>query len=353
MEIIEYSYDIDNISYSLDKYFDENTVFFDIECTGLSPRKAFIYLIGYAVRLGNKITITQLLANNEAEEPEVLEEFERVICKYDNLLGFNSTRFDEAFIVERCRKYKFNTTIKSKHHVDMYLTTTKAKCLLNLPNYKQKTIEEFLGLHRDDKYNGGELIPVYQHYSLMGDQESKDLILLHNFEDIKGMIYISDIMAYTDLLTSDLRYINHESDENKLRFEVETSINLPNSINKIREYGMYIIKGNRIYVTLNLFKGSLFTFLPDYRNYYYLINEDIIVPKSIGESIDKSCRRPAQRRDCKVAAEGTFLRLPQGIDVGPFIRTFREAYESKESFVAEPDIKEDLLIKITRYMLKH
>ena len=352
MENIEYSYDIDNISYSLDKYFDENTVFFDIECTGLSPRKSFIYLIGYAVRLGNKITITQLLANNEAEELEVLEEFERVICKYDNLLGFNSTRFDEAFIVERCRKYKFNTTIKSKHHIDMYLTTTKAKCLLDLPNYKQKTIEEFLGLHRDDKYNGGELIPVYQHYSLMGDKESKDLILLHNFEDIKGMIYISDIMAYTDLLTSDLRYVNHESDGNKLRFEIQTSINLPNSINKLREYGMYIIKENRIYVTLNLFNGSLFTFLPDHKNYYYLINEDIIVPKSIGESIDKNCRRPAQKRDCKVSAEGTFLSLPHGIDVGN-TRTFRESYESKESYISVEDIREDILLKITRYMLKH
>ena len=29
-----------------------------------------------------------------------------VMSKYDTLLGFNSTRFDESFIIERCRKYK-------------------------------------------------------------------------------------------------------------------------------------------------------------------------------------------------------------------------------------------------------
>ena len=353
MEIINYDYEIDNLSYSLEKYFDENTLFFDIECTGLSPRKSFIYLIGYAVRLGNKITITQLLANNEAEEIEILEEFERILGKYDNLLGFNSTRFDEAYIVERCRKYKLNTTIKSKRHTDMYLTTTKAKCLLDLPNYRQKTIEEFLGLHRDDKYNGGELIPVYQHYSLTGDEEAKKLILLHNYEDIKGMIFISDILCYADLTGSDLRYVRHEADKEKLRFVVEFDFSIPSSINKIREYGMYIIKENRIYVTLNLFKGSLFTFLPDHKNYYYLINEDIIVPKSIGESIDKNCRRPAQRRDCKVAAEGNFLRLPDRLDIGTSIRTFRPSYESKESYISVEDIKEDILIKITRFMLKH
>lgn len=352
MEVISSTYEIDNISYSLDKYFDENTVFFDIECTGLSPRKSFIYLIGYAVRLGNKITITQLLAEDESSEIEIIKEFENVITNYERLLGFNSTRFDESFILERCRKYKFNTTIKSKKHIDMYLTTTKAKCLLDLKNYKQKTIEEFLGLHREDKYNGGELIPVYEHYALTKDEESKQLVLLHNYEDIKGMIFISDILCYIDLLTSDLRYVNHEIDDEKLRFEIETDITLPSQINKIREYGMYIIKENRIYVTLNLLKGSLYTFLPDFKNYYYLIDEDIIIPKSLGESIDKSSRRPATRRDCKISAQGTYVALPKGIDAGN-TRIFKETYDSKESYVSSQDITPGILEKIAKYMLKH
>ena len=139
MEIITNNYELDDISYALDKYFDEKTLFFDIECTGLSPRKSFIYMIGFATRNNKQITITQILANDESEEIELLNYFEEIIRKYDNLLGFNSTRFDESFIVERCRKYNLKTCIKSKKHTDMYLTTTKAKCLLDLPNYKQKT----------------------------------------------------------------------------------------------------------------------------------------------------------------------------------------------------------------------
>jgi len=352
MEIINNSYQLDCTKSIHAKYFDNNTLFFDIECTGLSPRKSFIYMIGYATRVDDTVTITQLLAANESEELELLEKFEEVISSYDKLLGFNSTRFDESFIVERCRKYHFNTSIKSKKHTDMYLMTTKARCLLDLPNYKQKTIEEFLGLNRDDKYNGGELIPVYQHYSLMGDEASKELILLHNFEDVKGMIFIIDILSYPELLTSDLRYISHEIDDNKLRFEIETSIELPNQISKQREYGLYLIKNNRIYVTLNLFAGELFTFLPDYKNYYYLINEDIIIPRSIGESMDKDSRRPAKRSDCKVKKEGLFLALPQNIDVGS-IRTFEPSYDSKETYVDVADISPTLLTKVCRYMLKH
>ncbi|MBE5909711.1 ribonuclease H-like domain-containing protein [Pseudobutyrivibrio sp.] len=352
MEKITNEYSIDNISYSLDKYFDENTIFFDIECTGLSPRKSFIYLIGYAVRLGNKIMITQLLANNESEELEIIQEFENTISNYDGLLGFNSTRFDESFIVERCRKYHFNTTIKSKRHVDMYLTSTKAKCLLNLPNYKQKTIEAFLGLNRDDQYNGGELIPVYQHYSLTGDKQSKDLILLHNYEDVKGMIYIADILSYSDLLTSNISFVSKEIAADKIRYELQTDISLPSSINKIREYGMYIIKNNRIYVTLNLFKGTLYTYLPDYKNYYYLIEEEMIIPKAIGESIDKNNRRPASKKDCKVPLEGTFLQLPEKVDVSNK-RIFKSDYASKDAFINIDDVEPEILVKILKYMLKH
>lgn len=352
MEVINNSYQIDNLGYSLEHYFDQDTIFFDIECTGLSPRKSFIYLIGYATRLGNTITVTQLLANNEAEEIEILNEFENVLSNYHKLLGFNSTRFDESFIVERCRKYHLNTSIKSKHHTDMYLMSTKAKCLLDLQNYKQKTIEEFLGLNREDKYNGGELIPVYQHYSLTGDLGSKELILLHNYEDVKGMIFIADILCYPDLLTSDIRYINHEIEDNKLRIELETDINLPKNINKQRDYGLYIIRGNRIYVTLNLYEGDLCTFLPDYKNYYYLITENTIIPRSLGESIDKNCRRPATRRDCMVSATGTYLPLPGQVNVGG-TRIFKEDYDSKQTYIALSDIREGILIKITRYMLKH
>ena len=352
MEIINNSYTLDKSNRIYDIYFDEDTLFFDIECTGLSPRKSFIYLIGYATRVGNTITITQLLAKNESEEIEIIEEFEKVMEGYSKLLGFNSTRFDESFIVERCRKYSFNTKIKSKHHIDMYLRSTKARCLLDLPNYKQKTIEEFLGLHRDDKYNGGELIPVYQHYSLTGDEESKNLILLHNYEDVKGMIFITDILAYPELLTTDLRYLNHSVDNSKLRFEIEIDLELPNQISKQRDYGLYIVRNNRIYVTLNLFEGELFTFLPDFKNYYYIINEDIIIPKAIGESMDKSCRRPAKRSDCKIKKEGQFLALPEKLDVGT-IRTFKPSYEAKEAYVDIADITPTLLVKICRYMLKH
>lgn len=353
MEIINNTYELTSISYALNKYFDENTLFFDIECTGLSPRKSYIYLIGYAIREDNQISIYQLLAGDESEEIEILTYFENILTHYEKLLGFNSTRFDESFIVERCRKYGIKTSIKSKYHLDMYLATTKAKCLLNLPNYKQKTIEAFLGLNRDDEYDGGQLIPVYKHYALTKDLKSKELILLHNFEDVKGMIYIADILSYPDLIKSDLTLIEQDLDDDKFRFVIETSINIPNSINKQRDYGMYIIKNNRIYVTLNVRTENLYTYLPDYKKYYYIPSEDIIIPKSLGESMDKTMRQPAKKSDCKVKKSGSFIQLPDKLEINSSIHIFKQSYESKEAFISTDEIKPEVLLAITRYMLKH
>lgn len=310
-------------------------------------------MIGYATRNEKEITITQLFARDEADEIKILEKFEEVMESYPNLMGFNSTRFDESFIIERCRKYKIYTKIKSKKHTDMYLTTTKAKCLLDLPNYKQKTIEVFLGLNREDKYNGGELIPIYKNYSLTGDEDSKNLVLLHNLEDIKGMVYICDILAYTDLLSTDLDYISSEYDEDKVRSQFNTSIPLPSSLNKMRDYGMYIISNDILTLALNIKSCELYTFLPDYKNYYYLINEDIIIPKALGESMDKNNRRPAKKQDCKVKLNGKFVQIPEKLDIGTSIRSFKPSYDSKETYVNVDDLTPALLAKIAKYMLKH
>ena len=353
MESVVNSYKINEISSSIEKYFTEDTLFFDIECTGLSPRKSFIYLIGFASRVGNKIEITQLLAENEADEINLLIEFNNILTQYNRLIGYNSTRFDENFILERCKKYGCDTPIKSKKHIDMYLCATKAKVLLTLPNFKQKTIENFLGLDREDIYDGGQLIPVYKKYSSEGHAKSKELVLLHNYEDVKGMIYICDIFAYIDLLDSRILNINTEINDDSFSIDGDFDVSIKNSINKMRDYGLYIIKGNHIHLSLNTFKGILYTWLEGHTSYYYIIKEDMIVPKSIGVSIDPSNRRNATKADCKVKKEDVFVRLPDRFVAPAGMRVFKADYKSKELYVAASDFTEGLSEKIINFMLKH
>lgn len=55
---------------------------------------------------------------------------------------------------------------------------------------KQKDWEQFLGLNREDKYDGGQLIAVYKDYLMSKDEDLLHNLLLHNEDDLLGMKYL-------------------------------------------------------------------------------------------------------------------------------------------------------------------
>ena len=83
--------------------------------------------------------------------------------------------------------------------------------MLGLENLKQKSIERFLGIAREDKYNGGQLIEVYGEYLQTHSELLKHLLILHNEDDLKGMPQILPILAYPDFLTGDFSFKGSES----------------------------------------------------------------------------------------------------------------------------------------------
>ena len=71
--------------------------------------------------------------------------------------------------------------------------------MLKLPDYKQKTIERFLGLSRNDTFSGGELIEVYQNYLKTPDEQAMFFLKQHNYEDVLGMTGLIAIRSYRKL----------------------------------------------------------------------------------------------------------------------------------------------------------
>ena len=66
---------------SVNRYFTESAVFFDIETTGFSPARTSLYLIGCATRRGNALCLDQFFAKSPAEEREVLDAFFALLAK--------------------------------------------------------------------------------------------------------------------------------------------------------------------------------------------------------------------------------------------------------------------------------
>ena len=84
--------------------------------------------------------------------------------------------------------------------IDIYRRIVPYKSFLRLPNCKQKTLEQFLGIKREDTYSGGELISVYHTYVKTPTDYGFQALALHNADDMKGMLQILPLLSYYDLI---------------------------------------------------------------------------------------------------------------------------------------------------------
>lgn len=178
---------------------DGNILFFDIETTGLSPKNASVYLIGAAVIEDKKWTLHQWFAENTAEEEAILDAFLQFSVPYKKLVHFNGTTFDIPFLQAKCKKYGLTASFAEMEQTDIYRQISPFKNLLKLSNCKQKSLEEFLGLNREDPFNGGQLIELYKVYRQERDHRLLEVLLLHNADDLRGMLSVVSILSYPAL----------------------------------------------------------------------------------------------------------------------------------------------------------
>lgn len=193
MKILEYD---EKLTFK-SKYYDEEAVFLDIETTGLSPMRSFIYLIGLVFIDLKKMTmhITQLIAEDRDEEEEILKLMKERLKGYKTVVTYNGNSFDLPFIAKRSERYGIEPIAMDSF--DMYEKLRLHKDTLKLDGLKQKNIEKKLGITREDRYNGGECISFYKDYVKNKNQESFDRFLLHNYDDL---LYMPATMSILDLL---------------------------------------------------------------------------------------------------------------------------------------------------------
>lgn len=313
-------------------YWTPGYILFDIETTGLSTKYHTIYLIGCALRSERGIEIHQFFAENPKEEAECLTEFFQIINRYQGLISFNGKAFDIRFLCERAKKNHLDASVLQLPHIDIYRVCASKKKLLALINYKQKTIEAFLGIAREDRYNGGELIPVYNSYIKKGDIEGKRLLLLHNYEDVIRMIPLLAMLSYDKLASTNITLESYECDE-MITFIAQTGVSLPAPIHLYTsDYDIYL-KKNYISGSLTATHAKMYHYLPNYKDYVYLPKEDIAILASLATHIDRANKVKATPATCYVAKEGDFLPIPNSLTLDPSIHFFTKECKSKQSYM--------------------
>jgi len=162
----------------------------DIETTGLSPFRNKVILGGLiSYEPSGQGVLQQYFAENPSEEPLLIETYLHAIKDLDVLISYNGRGFDLPFVEARAKA--LNIPFPGwPYHLDLYLLIQKSSDLRRrLPNLKQKTVEDYLGLwmHREDRISGGESVSLYEEYLMSGEKTLVEKVLLHNQDDLKQL----------------------------------------------------------------------------------------------------------------------------------------------------------------------
>ena len=352
-------------------------LFIDIETTGFSREKNQIYLIGCGAPEGKNFKVTQFFAE-KGDESRILEAFLHFVQPYQRIIHFNGRSFDLPFIRARAGRYRLKDTLPPD--TDIYQSVKTLKRFLKLPGLKQKDIESFLGIRREDEQSGGALIRTYLDFLKDHDPEKRRLLLLHNADDVVGMPEILPILFYPDFMEGDFTFkkaqtVRPEGKRHPSVPSVEAiwtgSVRVPVPVHAViapgknkngtgEEHpvspisGTVLLQENEVRLLLPLYKGELKHFYPDYRNYYYFEKEDCAVHKSVAAYMDASGRKKATARTCYTRASGLFLPEPDPI----FTPVMQKEYHSpllfapwKEDLFASPELSSAYVQKTLRLLL--
>lgn len=329
-------------------------LFFDIETTGLSPQSSSLYLIGTASFGASGWVITQWFAENPSEEAAVIHAFLLFASGFRQLIHFNGDHFDLPYLLSKCRLYALEDTLSSLASSDLYRMARPLKPLLGLTSLKQKSLEEYLGIRREDRMSGKDLIRVYQDYVSHPCEEALRLLLLHNYEDVLGMIAVLPVLSYRLLTDPALRIAGCETEETSVILRAQLPLAVPRPLSLRSRFFYLVCERKSCALRVNAARRTLKHFFADYQNYYYLPVEDTAIHKSVAGYVDKEFRRQAKARDCYVKKEGFFL--PQASPL--FEPVFREDYDSPtlyfactQAFLHDPEKQKAYFLHLLRSVL--
>ncbi|MDE6873921.1 MAG: ribonuclease H-like domain-containing protein [Lachnospiraceae bacterium] len=333
--------------------------------------------------------------------------------------------------------------LSAPYSLDLYRQLLPCKKLRGLKDLKQKTVEEFLGITRGDVFSGGDLIPVYTEFvgryryecithgnpfwdmdtagqtgtdvlsvgttssgtkatnhtvphetpdfvdtglTNMPESPAKALLyvlLLHNCEDIRGLLGISPLLCLPRLISGDFTVEilpEHAADPPEtgvsclyrrkvLRldtgwdpvllsacFRTEIAKQLPCDAQSTSSpvcVSLSAASSGSLLLVVPVFSGTLKYFFGDYKEYYYLPLEDCAIHKSVAQFVDKEYRRKATKETCYQKKEGHFLPQPEQI-ITPAFRLHakdRFSYFEDAEIPADPDVLKNWAQSLLAWLL--
>ena len=372
MKTIEYAIE-QNKTTELCLFFEhpEDVLFFDIENDGIFPERG-IHLPHRMFFLWKKRLDEPALFRGDSFRRRRYPACISVLCIRLFLFSytFNGTTFDIPFLQAKCKKHAL-LSFSPHAQCDIYKKTSPYKNLLHLPGCRQKQLEEYAGIYREDKFNGGQLIELYRAYCETPDDRLLEALLLHNREDLEGMTRLFSVIAIPSLFEGgyfSVEKLSLEEDTSPdaashlfLRASLRPAFRLPAPLSIDGFSGLLkkcFLAGQDYSVLLRipLYEGELKFFYPDYKNYSYLPAEDNAIHKSVAVYVDKSHACPLLPPPAIRAGQADFspaLHKWQGFSL------FRTDHKEKQFWVmaddilnADPEMQKNYLKSVLQALIK-
>ena len=350
----------------------EDALLYDIETTGLNPKASQLYLLGVLLFHKENSEFIQYFAESVRDEEEILEQFFQLCQTRKVLISFNGEGFDNRFIEAMAKSYGKLPLHLNLKQLDLFKLIRKRKKFYGLESCSLKSCERFLGIYREDRCSGGELISVYREYLQNKDSKKKNSLLLHNREDIQNLPDLFSFLAYENIFQGNIKFQTaefleseeiknikyHHQTKNPLEtahLELESSLQIkkleleeeqksrtakklclqyylpspvPVPLTLAPKNYLLEIKDKFLFLTVPLYQGELCYFFKDYKDYEFIPSEDHVVHKSLASMYPKEMREKAKASTAYQKMKASFLPVFQEGE-----KVFKKTYQDKNCFI--------------------
>ena len=320
------------------RYLTAGTIFFDIETTGLSSDRCSIYLISYGAlaKLNEDsctLDITMLFSDKGTVEDEalVISGFFDDIKDADRLISYNGLSFDERFIRGRCRRLNIDDSPLNIQHTDLYKILYPYADILGLTDRRLQTVESYLNTGRRDQKSGGDLIKVYKEYLKYPTDDALKALLLHNEDDVAGLIHVSSLCAVDALFNGGFTITDADVDDGCMVYSLSLAEELPRLITVHKPPLSLYARESRALLKIALYTGELKHYFKDYKNYIYLPDDDTAVHKDVEFMYIDKPRQKAKKDTAYIRLTDTYI--PAFVAPSEDALDFYEDLKSKQMYM--------------------
>jgi len=310
----------ESLPYPLPDHLPEETAaFLDLETKGFARKNSSIQYLGLLIKTDGYWTAFQWILERPEDEATMLREFLSLFENVTCLIHYNGISFDLPVLTRQAKKYELLLDIDHFRNLDLYRLFQPLKKLLNLTQLDQRSLESYLFLERSNLLDN-------------------DLIMLPK---------LLPLYAYLDLLHGGFTVQHAEYKKDSVTVKALLHHAVPNPFSLHFDYGYLSADKTELHILIHGISDTLKYFFPDYKNYFYLPEEDTAIHKSVSAYVDKEHRIPAKAATCYQKKSGFFLPLSNDRMQPAFSRNYKDGQWyllCDDSFLSNP-------VRIHTYLL--